>query len=85
MDHLSTLGCVLGICAGAGYAVDATMTGRRIKAVGTVGPIDIGAAHRLGRDGSEPVASRLATLDAVARQRAAEAEGAPAVIVPYVP
>ncbi|MBK6009751.1 alpha/beta hydrolase [Streptomyces sp. MBT53] len=92
VDHLSTLGYVdadrigvLGICAGAGYAVDATMTDRRIKAVGTVSPIDIGAAYRLGWDGTEPVATQLATLDAVARQRTAEAKGADAAIVPYVP
>ncbi|MFF8028747.1 alpha/beta hydrolase [Streptomyces sp. NPDC007896] len=92
VDYLSTLGYVdagrigvLGICAGAGYAVNATMTDRRIKAVGTVSPIDIGAAYRLGWDGSEPVAAHLATLDAVAKQRAAEAQGADAAHVPYVP
>ncbi|MFF7889820.1 alpha/beta hydrolase [Streptomyces sp. NPDC020794] len=92
VDYLSTLGYVdagrigvLGICAGAGYAVNATMTDRRIKAVGTVSPIDIGAAYRLGWDGSEPVAAQLATLDAVAKQRAAEAQGADAAHVPYVP
>ncbi|QIY93308.2 alpha/beta hydrolase [Streptomyces sp. S1D4-11] len=91
-DYLSTLGYVdadrigvLGICAGAGYAVNATMTDRRIKAVGTVSPIDIGAAYRLGWDGCEPVATQLATLDAVAKQRAAEAQGADAAHVPYVP
>ncbi|WP_323187627.1 hypothetical protein [Streptomyces sp. NBC_01275] len=79
MDHLSTLGYVdadrigaLGICARAGYAVNATMTDRRIKAVGAVSPIGIGAAYRLGWDGTEPVATQLATLDAVAAQRAAE-------------
>ncbi|MCX4615605.1 MULTISPECIES: alpha/beta hydrolase [Streptomyces] len=92
VDYLSTLSYVdagrigvLGICAGAGYAVNATMTDRRIKAVGTISPIDIGAAYRLGWDGTEPVARQLATLDAVAQQRAAEAAGADAVIVPYVP
>ncbi|WP_107503111.1 alpha/beta hydrolase [Streptomyces geranii] len=92
VDYLSTLGYVdtdrigvLGICAGAGYAVNATMTDRRIKAVGTISPIDIGAAYRLGWDGTEPVATQLATLDAVAAQRAAEARGADAAIVPYVP
>ncbi|MFF3375370.1 alpha/beta hydrolase [Streptomyces sp. NPDC002680] len=92
VDHLSTLGFVdadrigvLGICAGAGYAVNATMTDRRIKAVGTISPIDIGAAYRLGWDGSEPVAAQLATLDTVAQQRAAEARGADAAVVPYVP
>ncbi|MGW1781865.1 alpha/beta hydrolase [Streptomyces sp. NPDC002143] len=92
VDHLSTLGFVdadrigvLGICAGAGYAVNATMTDRRVKAVGTISPIDIGAAYRLGWDGSEPVANQLATLDAVAQQRAAETRGADAAVVPYVP
>lgn len=37
---------VLGICAGGGYAVHTARTDHRIKAVGTVVPVDIGASFR---------------------------------------
>ncbi len=37
---------VLGICAGAGYAVYTARTDHRIKAVGTVVPTDLGRAFR---------------------------------------
>ncbi|MFF0527877.1 alpha/beta hydrolase [Nocardia amikacinitolerans] len=92
VDYLSTLDFVdadrigaLGVCAGGGYAINATMTDRRIKAVGTVSPVDIGATFRDGWDGSAPVESQLATLDAVAAQRAAEAAGAEVAEINYVP
>jgi hypothetical protein len=41
--------------------------------------------RRLGWDGTGTVAQQLATLDAVAKQRSAEAAGAAPVYVPYVP
>ncbi|HET6388569.1 hypothetical protein [Hyphomicrobium sp.] len=51
VDFLTTLTYVdkecigaLGICAGGGYAVRASLFERRIKAAGTVVPIDIGKA-----------------------------------------
>ena len=37
---------VLGICAGGGYAVHTARTDHRIKAVGTVVPVDVGTAFR---------------------------------------
>ena len=61
------------------------MTERRIKAVATVSAVDVGAATRKGWDGKGSEADLLATLDAVAKQRSAEAAGAAPVYVNYVP
>ena len=92
VDYLTTLPGVdagrlgaLGICAGSGAAVKAAMTERRIKAIGTVSAVDVGAASRRGWDGKADPALQFATLDAVAKQRSAEAAGAAPVYVPYVP
>lgn len=78
VDYLTTLPYVdqekigaLGICAGGGYAVSAAQTERRIKAVATVSAVDIGAMFR----GEVSVETQLQTLEAVAKQRTAEANG----------
>lgn len=71
---------VLGICAGGGYAVSAAMTERRIKAVATSVPVNGGTEMRAG--GS---AATIATLEAVANQRTAEARGGEPMIVPWIP
>ena len=47
--------------------------------------VDVGAATRKGWDGKAPVSEQIAMLDAVAKQRSAEAAGAAPVYVPYVP
>lgn len=92
VDYLTTLGYVdgnrigaLGICAGSGHTIKATTMDRRIKAVATVSAVDVGAATRKGWNGTGSVSDQLVTLDAVARQRTAEAAGAEPVYVPYVP
>lgn len=92
VDYLTTLAYVdpqrigaLGICAGGGYAIKAATSERRIKAVATVSAVDIGAATRKGWDGKAPVSDQIATLDAVAKQRTAEAHGDKPKYVTYVP
>ncbi|MFT4105321.1 MAG: alpha/beta hydrolase [Lacrimispora sp.] len=84
VDYLTTLDCVdenrigvLGVCAGGGYAANAAMTERRIKAVGTVVGANIGRIQREG--------DAVKTLEAVGGQRTAEARGAEAMIVNWIP
>ena len=92
VDYLTSLSYVdanrigaLGICAGSGAAIKAASTERRIKAVGTVSAVDVGAATRKGWDGKASEPDQIATLEAVAKQRTAEAAGAAPVYVNYVP
>jgi uncharacterized protein len=73
---------VLGICGGGGYAVNAAMTERRIKAVGTVVAANYG---RIMREGNLSPDAALSTLDAIAKQRTAEARGADPAIITYIP
>ena len=85
VDYLTTLDFVdedrigvLGVCAGGGYAVNAAMTERRIKAVGTVVGVNIGRSQR---ETCDPIP----TLEAVARQRTEEARGAESMITNWIP
>ena len=56
---------VLGICGGGGYAVNATLTEKRIKAVVSITGVNIGRLFREGFSGYDP----LAALNAMAAQR----------------
>lgn len=92
VDYLTLLGYVdasrigaLGICAGSGTAIKAVSTERRIRAVGTVSAVDVGAATRKGWEGKASTADQIAMLESVAKQRTAEASGAAPVYIPYVP
>jgi fermentation-respiration switch protein FrsA (DUF1100 family) len=85
VDYLTTLDFVdknrigvLGICAGGGYAVNAAMTERRIKAVGTVVGANIGRVYRETLD-------PIQTLEAIGQQRTAEACGAEPMITNWIP
>lgn len=62
---------VLGICGGGGYAINAAMTERRIKAVGTVTGANYGRLMR----GNFSALNPIAALEAMAKQRTAEARG----------
>ncbi|MYT69131.1 MULTISPECIES: alpha/beta hydrolase [unclassified Streptomyces] len=58
---------VLGICAGGGYAVHTARTDHRIKAVGTVVPVNMGASFRSFQPGGP-----AAALDTLAEARTVE-------------
>ena len=62
---------VLGICGGGGYAVNATMTERRIKALGTVTGANYGRLMRGNFSNRDPIGA----LEKIAVQRSAEARG----------
>ncbi len=74
----------MGHLAGGGYAVNATMSDHRVKAVGIVSGLDIGAAWRRGWYGTGLDSDAVQALEAAARQRTAEAQGAGAAFSPYV-
>jgi fermentation-respiration switch protein FrsA (DUF1100 family) len=79
IDYLVTLPYVdenriglLGICGGGGYAVNATMTERRIKALGTVAGANYGRMMHESSMNWDP----LSALEQIAQQRTTEARGA---------
>lgn len=89
VDYLTTLPFVeqekigaLGICAGGGYAITATQTERRIKALATVSALDIGDMFR---ENLGSIEAQLQTLEAVAKQRTAEANETEHMFLNYVP
>src|ERR1700757_2291433 len=91
VDYLTTLGyvdreriCVLGICSGGGYAINAAMTDPRIKAVGTVSAINLGAMYRAGYEGTVADMSQAFTLlEMAAKARTAEAKGGRMAMLPF--
>ncbi len=91
-DFLTTLSYVdvermgvFGICAGGGYALAVAQTERRFKAVAGVSPTPMGEAARSMFGQPVPDGELIKTLEAVARQRTAEARGENPVYAPFVP
>ncbi|HEY1698832.1 MAG TPA: alpha/beta hydrolase [Trebonia sp.] len=66
---------ILGICASGGYALPATASDHRIKAVATVSAVDIARQFRLGAEGAQDPAVFQGMLDAAAHARTAAARG----------
>lgn len=62
---------VIGVCGGGGYAINATLTEKRIKAVVSITGVNIGRLFREGFSEYDP----LGALDAMAAQRTAEDDG----------
>ena len=62
---------VLGVCGGGGYAVNAALTEKRIKAVVSITGVNVGRLFREGFSNYDP----LGALNAMAAQRTAEARG----------
>ncbi|MFF1400599.1 alpha/beta hydrolase [Streptomyces sp. NPDC058287] len=92
VDHLQSLAYVdaervgaIGVCAGGGYLVNAAMTDYRIKALTTVSAVNIGTSFRRNWYGTDSDAAAVPTLQALAQQRTAEAQGAEPAYLPYVP
>jgi fermentation-respiration switch protein FrsA (DUF1100 family) len=92
VDYATTLPFVdqeriaaLGICAGGGYAVAATASDHRIKAVAGVSAVDFGTGVRHGWRNTASVADQIKLSQAVGKQRTAEANGATPLLVNYVP
>src|SRR6266851_579253 len=65
----------LGICASGGYALNATASDHRIKAIATVSAVDIARQFRNGADGTQDPAVFQHMLDAAAAARTAETRG----------
>lgn len=92
VDYFTTLPFVdreriaaLGICAGGAYAINATMTDHRIKAVAGISSFNYGDGMRKGWRGTGTAEELRAALDTVAQLRTAEATGTQPVQYPYVP
>ncbi|HYZ81478.1 MAG TPA: alpha/beta hydrolase, partial [Solirubrobacteraceae bacterium] len=65
----------LGICASGGYALSATGSDHRIKAVATVSAADLARHYRYGGDGGQDPALFEGMLDRAAVSRTAAARG----------
>ncbi len=88
MDYLATLPYVdidrvgaMGICGGGGYAINATMIERRIKALVSITGVNYGRLCREGFSGFDPIGQ----MEAVAKQRTAEARGEALKVDLFVP
>lgn len=76
---------VYGICAGGGYTLSVAQTERRFKAVATVSGTPMGEAVRDQFGVAVPLSELIKSLEMVAYQRTAQANGAELMYVPFVP
>jgi len=88
IDYLVTLPYVdperigaIGVCGGGGYTIHAAMTDYRIKALASITGVNFGRLIREGFSQVDPVSA----LQAIARQRTAEAQGAARQVINYLP
>ncbi|QBQ98796.1 alpha/beta hydrolase [Paraburkholderia pallida] len=88
IDYLVTLPYVdesrigaIGVCGGGGYTIHAAMTDHRIKAVTSITGVNFGRLIREGFSNFDPVGA----LEAMGKQRTAEAKGAPRNFINYLP
>ena len=76
----------MGVCAGGGYAANAAINDRRIKALGTVSAVNIGAMFRNGWDGSGKTADAIGLLQFGSQARSNDAaKAAEAMTIPLAP
>lgn len=92
VDYLTTLPFIdrnrisaMGLCAGAGYTINAALTDRRIKVVVGVSGTDAGAVIRDGWTGGVSREEKIKFLEMVSEERTAIANGAEPVYGNYVP
>lgn len=92
VDFLTTLSYIdrksigaMGVCAGGGYAINAALTEKRIRAVAGVSPVDAGLSTRQGWTGGNTLENQLKLMEQIAEARTAEANGEAAKLVNYVP
>nr|WP_317922482.1 alpha/beta hydrolase [Cupriavidus sp. TA19] len=88
IDYLVTLPCVdetrigaIGVCGGGAYTIQAAMTDRRIKALVSITGVNFGRLIRESFSNFDPVSA----MEAMSRQRTAEARGAACNIINYLP
>jgi len=75
----------MGICAGGGYAANAAINDRRIKALATVSAVNIGAMFRNGWENTVKDADAVGYLDFGSQARSADAAQAQLAMLPLAP